>query len=479
MNRATLDQKLRIIDSMRGQDDGVVARFGEALASRDDWGLFRMNPIRFAAEHGFDTEEAIALFVRGAKAGLLDFAWNLICPLCGSVEYSLRSMNELDRGAFHCTICEVEVPTHLDDQVEVSFTVSPSVRALALDPFADFASYRRYFFSSNVARSAALQAYSAESFRSFVVLSPGEASTLSLDVKAGDLYRFLSVAVHSRARAFVVPAGEAPAGELELDLLDTGFVPVEARVPEGRLTVRVRNGRSVKTAFVVMRSDYDRIRGILRDHPNSTQPMLTGKMLLNNQVFRELFRAQELAPGLRLNIKNLTLLFTDLRGSTDLYDKTGDFFAYQIVQDHFDELGRSVRRNAGAIIKTMGDAIMASFSTPQAGVAAALDMMERIERLNAKLREDGHETGLKVGLHEGSALAVNADERLDYFGQTVNIAARVQNLAKAGEIWLTEPVFSAAGVEDELRARGFSAKSHSVALKGIGQPALVYQCVRA
>src|SRR5262249_53437764 len=162
------------------------------------------------------------------------------------------------------------------------------------------------------------------------------------------------------------------------------------------------------------------------------------------------FRAQELAAGLRLSIKNLTLLFTDLRGSTDLYDKTGDFFAYKIVQDHFDELGESVRHNAGAIIKTMGDAVMASFSSPRDGVRAAVDMMDRIEKLNVKLRADGHETGLKVGLHEGSALAVNADERLDYFGQTVNIAARVQNLAKAGEIWLTEPVFLAAGVAEEL-----------------------------
>src|SRR6185436_11572622 len=105
----------------------------------------------------------------------------------------------------------------------------------------------------------------------------------------------------------------------------------------------------------------------------------------------------------RLSIKNLTLLFTDLRGSTDLYDKTGDFFAYKIVQDHFDELGESIRRNSRAIIKTMGDAVMTNFSSPRHGVRAALDMMARVEKLNERLRADGHETGLKVGLHEGSA----------------------------------------------------------------------------
>ena len=90
-------------------------------------------------------------------------------------------------------------------------------------------------------------------------------------------------------------------------------------------------------------------------------------------------------------------------------------------------------------------------------------------------RASEHELGLKIGLHEGAALAINADDRLDYFGQTVNIAARVQGLAQAGEIWLTEPVFQADGVTGAFLERGYHNQKHMVSLKGVGQPTLVYQ----
>ena len=103
------------------------------------------------------------------------------------------------------------------------------------------------------------------------------------------------------------------------------------------------------------------------------------------------------------------------------------------------------------------------------------DLLERIDALNERWRQDGHELGLKVGLHEGPALAVNADDRLDYFGQTVNIAARVQALAQAGEIWHTDEVLNAEGVEAFLRSKRFAEKPHSVMLKGVGQPIRVHQ----
>ena len=110
---------------------------------------------------------------------------------------------------------------------------------------------------------------------------------------------------------------------------------------------------------------------------------------------------QSLSPDLKLNIHSLTILFTDLRGSTDLYDQTGDVFAYNIIQEHFRVLTRVVRHHSGAIIKTMGDAIMATFSTPLDGVLAAIDMINEIRQLNERIKDQGHELGLKIGLHEG------------------------------------------------------------------------------
>jgi class 3 adenylate cyclase len=149
------------------------------------------------------------------------------------------------------------------------------------------------------------------------------------------------------------------------------------------------------------------------------------------------------------------------------------------VQEHFRLLSESVRKHDGAIVKTMGDAIMASFSNSRDAVAAAVEMMTAMEAVNAKVKKDGHETGLKVGVHEGSALAVNAESRLDYFGQTVNIAARVQALAASGEIWLTESVLAADGVKQALEKSGYRSERKVVALKGVGTPTPVFRWANA
>jgi class 3 adenylate cyclase len=127
----------------------------------------------------------------------------------------------------------------------------------------------------------------------------------------------------------------------------------------------------------------------------------------------------------------------------------------------------------------MGDAIMASFNEPTDAARAALEMMRGMDALNASMKAEGHDTGLKVGLHEGPALAVTAEERLDYFGQTVNVAARVQGLAQAGEIWLTPSVMEAPGVGPAFQADGWTGAAQEVSLKGVGGKTKVFRLERA
>src|SRR4029079_8396834 len=115
----------------------------------------------------------------------------------------------------------------------------------------------------------------------------------------------------------------------------------------------------------------------------------------------------------------------------------------------------------GAIVKTIGDAVMASFADAASAMRAATRMNQAIERLG-----EG-ELSLKIGLHTGPCIAVELNDRLDYFGRTVNIAARVQGIAAAGEIVCTEAVLRAPGVRDAVAAAGLRAEEASVALRGI------------
>lgn len=475
MNHKTLQQKLHALASFPHVYADTVNQFGKVLKGLNDWELLRINPLQFASAHGFAVSEMIDLFIHGAKVGLFDFSWNMLCPACGGLVRSHYSVNEVEAEMFHCAICDVDVPSNLDAQVEVAFTINPSVKKIDIEPFKDLESYRRYFFSPNFQRSEALTDYVDEALRASAFIGPDEAQQISFIAEPGQLYRLLSI--ENNIACFLQATGsESTATQMiNIDLLPTGFSPEQVSINAGHVTLNVRNLRKSHVGFILVLTDFERMYTIVEEHPPTMLPFFTGKMLLNNQSFRDLFRAQHLVPGLKLPLRSLTVLFTDLKGSTALYDKTGDAFAYSLVQEHYRRLAGSVREHSGAVIKTMGDAIMATFSDPYSAARAAIDMMVRIQSMNAGRETTEHELGLKIGLHEGAALAIDADDRLDYFGQTVNIAARVQGLAQAGEIWLTEPVFQADGVQHAFMDNGYHEAQHLVSLKGVGQPALVYQ----
>jgi class 3 adenylate cyclase len=478
MNHDILDQKLHALAAFPNIKADTAAKFGGILKDLDDWDLLRINPLRFAEEHGFSRLETMDLFIHGAKVGLFDFVWNMICPSCGGTEYTHKSINEVEEAIFHCSICHFDVPSNLDDQVEVAFMINSSIKRLDINPFKDIETYRRYFFSPNFERSQPLEDYINDVKHSEALIEPDESKDIIFEAKPGELYRLLSLDLHS---AIPMQTTDRPGSVIQtvnIDILPTGFSPNEKVIAPGEVTLRIHNRRNRHTGALLVLTDLPRIQTILEQHPSRLRPFLTGKMLLNNQGFRELFRVQNLIPNLKLNIRSLTILFTDLKGSTELYDKTGDAFAYNLVQEHFKILTGSVRRNSGAIVKTMGDAIMATFSLPQEGVNAAVEMINEMQSLNEKLRAEEYELGLKIGLHEGSALAINADERVDYFGQAVNIAARVQGLAKSSEIWVTEPIFLAKRVPDAFYASGFREEEQSVFLKGIRDATTVYKMHR-
>jgi class 3 adenylate cyclase len=207
------------------------------------------------------------------------------------------------------------------------------------------------------------------------------------------------------------------------------------------------------------------------------RPFLTASRLLSNQTFRDLYRTGTLNTDQRFKITNLTILFTDLEGSTALYDRVGDLVAFDLVRDHFAALLTSIAAEGGAVVKTIGDAVMATFPTPDRAVRGALRMRAAMRELNDAVgRED---LALNIGLHEGPCLAVMLDERQDYFGQTVNVASRVQGLADPTAILATKPIVESANVRRILAEAGFVATARQSSLRGVTEAVTVYEIRRA
>ena len=150
-------------------------------------------------------------------------------------------------------------------------------------------------------------------------------------------------------------------------------------------------------------------------------------------------------------VRDMTFLFTDLTDSTGMYERIGDAQAVDAVRIHLETLESATRRHGGTIVKTIGDAVMAAFPDPAAGVGTALEMFARLERFE---KAAWNHYDLKVGLHRGPAIAVSTRGRTDYFGQTVNLASRmVEALAQGGEIVMTEETYHGEGVESLLEGR--------------------------
>jgi class 3 adenylate cyclase len=241
---------------------------------------------------------------------------------------------------------------------------------------------------------------------------------------------------------------------------------VEMRPGPLRLTLENRTDVRVLPAVFIAAEAMHELLGKRRK-------FLTAKRLLTNQTFRDIYRTDTLDVDQRLRITSLTFLFTDLKGSTELYERVGDLVAYDMVRSHFGVLHEVVAAEAGAVVKTIGDAVMATFPTPDRAMAAALAMREAMLKLNA---ESGREDLLlKIGMHEGPCLAVTLNDRLDYFGQTVNIAARVQGLAVSRAIFATEPVVQDAQSARLLGERGLTPVPQRHTLRGIANELTVYE----
>ena len=123
-----------------------------------------------------------------------------------------------------------------------------------------------------------------------------------------------------------------------------------------------------------------------------------------------------------------------------------------------------MRDHDGAVVKTIGDAVMASFADPAQAVRAALAMQTGI----GSSARTGRDLVLKVGVHAGPSVVVTLNDRLDYFGSTVNMAARLQGQSAGGDIVLSRAVAADPAVQEILAA--VPQRQETVALKGFAEP---------
>ncbi|MBS0563701.1 MAG: adenylate/guanylate cyclase domain-containing protein [Proteobacteria bacterium] len=451
-------------------DPRITGAIERLVASAPDQDLCRVNVFAFAVANGLDPEATVAAFLHAASIGLFDMSWNVLCPGCGGVLDTNASLKTVIREEYVCALCAEGYEPSLDELVEVTFTVSPRVRRIAAHdpgtlPLKDY--LRQIYWGSGVdiqddRFDDEMEAIVIDTLE----LGPGEKGALSVRLPA----RFIIVfEVVTHTVQFIDVKGEPTTERQALSLTydrDHGHNQMLEMHP-GPLRLAIENRTDTRVMPAVL------IAGeVLHDLLGRRRPFLTAKHLLTNQTFRDLYRTDTLTVDQRLKITSLTFLFTDLRGSTELYERVGDLAAFDLVREHFQVLHEIVTSEAGAVVKTIGDAVMATFATPDRAIAAAIRMRDAMRELNARSgRED---LLLKIGMHEGPCIAVSMNERQDYFGQTVNIASRVQGLADERAIYVTGAVVSDENAARMLAERDLKPARQNARLRGIERDIDVY-----
>ncbi|CAN7250099.1 adenylate/guanylate cyclase domain-containing protein [Phyllobacterium sp. LjRoot231] len=441
----------------------IVEALERLVREAPDRKLGRVNALAFASNEGLDEEQTINAFLHASRLGLFEMSWNVLCPGCGGVLDANTSLKTVQSDEYTCALCAAGYEPTLDEMVEVTFTVSPRVRRIdahnphELPPLEYF---RQIYWGSGV--NLPEEDYEAkvdEFVMESLELPPGEKAVISLQLPEAFVIIFEPV---THAAQFLnvkgAPTKERQSLSLVFDRAHRHHETINLR--PGPLRIVVENHTEVRTLPSVCLAN-DALHALL----GNRRPFLTANRLLSNQTFREIYRTDTIDVDQRLKITSLTFLFTDLRGSTELYERVGDLAAFDLVKTHFAILNEIVGAEAGAVVKTIGDAVMATFPTPHRAVVAAMRMREAMLRLN---KERGSEDLLlKIGIHEGPCIAVSLNERQDYFGQTVNIASRVQHLATSREIFATGSVLEDPRASELLAQRGLTPMSHNVMLRGI------------
>ena len=452
-------------------DPAVAEAIVRLVETGADHELNRINLLDFSKHTGLDEERLISGFLHASRLGLFDLTWNVLCPGCSGVLDAHSTLKSLRHDDYHCGLCACGYEASVDEQVEVAFTVSPRVRHIAAhDPntLPIWEYYKQVFWSSGVdLNKESFASLSDEVVLDALELPAGEKAVLSLQLPHEFIIVFEPV---THSAQFIDVQGEPTRERQQLSLMYNRI-----HAPVGTMTMRpgpLRLSLDNQAGVRVLPSVFV-AADVLHHLIGKRKPFLTAKRMLTNQTFRDVYKADNLNIDQRLKITSLSFLFTDLKGSTALYERVGDLAAFDLVRAHFHALLEIIASEKGAVVKTIGDAVMATFVRPEHALAAGLRMRAAMDALNAERGTD--DLVVKIGIHEGPCLAVMLNERQDYFGQTVNIAARVQGLATSQSIHITGPVIDAPAVAALLDEKAISPIQKHAALRGIADKIVVYE----
>jgi class 3 adenylate cyclase len=410
---------------LKGEED-LKKKIAKFLLDTPGPELVKIKPYVVAKNINASKKNVLEFFLRLTREGFMDMNWDLLCPSCRGPKSSSHHLSELQQEV-HCPTCNIDYSGEFDKSVELTFTPTEKIRKVEGAVFC-------FGGPGNTPH-----------FKIQWRVLPKKVEKLSYTLEEGtyriySLQRKESILIDVKKEYPIVNSISYPSNQEKIESSPGKVELILSHDDSEEILVRLE-----KTAWL--------------------DDVATAFEVTSFQEFRDLFSFEALRPGQEIAVKNIAILFTDLKGSTKFYNEKGDAYAYKIVSDHFDILMQKARELDGAIVKTIGDAVMAIFTNPVQSLLYAISIHKEIKNLNSK-NGNPESISLKVGIHIGPAIAVTMNEKLDYFGSTVNLAARTEGQCNGNDIVITKQLFDYPGIQEELEKANLTFEHFFANVKG-------------
>jgi len=385
------------------------------LEHASDLEVARIRPLIFAERFELKPKDVIDACLVGAQEGLLVLLWDILCPSCripADVQATLASLKD----HAYCSSCDLRYEVDFANSVELIFRAHPDVRS----------SETKTYCIGGPAFSAHVVAQTR--------LAPGERFEMELMLTEGS-YR-----LRGSQLPFVVDLRVSAATgvtRLEIPLL---------RPPIAGSISPLRQGTQVLSLHNNTRNEFQ----IRLERTAGRQMALTAAAAAAIPLFREMFPQEVLAPGQIVSVTNMTLLMAEVCDASLLYQQLGDGPAFGKIRSCLLKMEEAIRLAGGAVIKIVGEGIVATFSTSVSAVNAAAAILK-----SSKSDSLPH----RLAVHRGSAMVTTINDRLDYFGETVHMTRMLLQSASAGEILITVRMLQQDDVAAAIQSEGLSVKT--------------------
>jgi class 3 adenylate cyclase len=417
--------KQKLIEEKANKD--CVKRLIQVLTEGDDLTVSRIRPHEVADYFHLSRRDMLETCLLATRHGILDLQWDTICPHCRGAADTGKSLKDLNSNSY-CDSCNIDFNVNFDASVELTFVPNAAVRNVE----------RQMFCVGGPQVTPHIIAQQ--------LLKADEERVLRLPMEEGR-YRVRASNLHGGKFFVVTDKGNS---SVLFKAENEGWSDEETELNIDA-ELKLENKTNEEQLFVIERMKWN-------------EQAATAAEVTALQVFRDLFANEALRQGELISVGTLTIFFTDLKGSTKLYRDIGDAPAFGRVMKHFDVLRDCIAEYNGALVKTIGDAVMAVFKRP----VDALKAIFKAQELLAHPTDGSLPLRLKVGVHTGHAIAVTLNERLDYFGGTINMAARLEGLSDGEDVIISPSVFADPEVKAMIESE-FSAESFTMQLKGFDE----------